>query len=315
MSDSQFSMILATDTYETIRPVVERLRRQTIARQIELVLVAPSTDSVEQALAHQQEFSAVRIVEHPTHQLAPARAAGIRAATAPVVFVGETHSYPQPGMAEALLKAFDGPWAAIAPAFGNANPKSVLSWAGCLSDYGRWIDGLPAGEVSEVPFYNAAYRRSVLVGLGDRLPHAISHGDELPVTMKAHGHRTYFEPAARIDHVNVAPLADWVRERYVAGMLIASHRAQRWSLARRLFYIAASPLIPVVLTRRVLPGTWQTVRRLGLPLMTVAAVVFGMIAKAAGELLGYAGWTVDAAERQMHEYEMHKLAYAAPAKT
>ena len=67
-------------------------------------------------------FPHAKVVRSVNH-LPEARAAGVRAASAPIVFIGETHSYPQPGWAEALLTAFEGPWAAVVPAIGNANPN------------------------------------------------------------------------------------------------------------------------------------------------------------------------------------------------
>lgn len=303
------SVILATDTGATIRPVVERLRRQTVRDRVEVVLVAPSAEAVRDMLVHREEFAGIRVVEDPVTNLASARARGIRAATAPLVFVGETHSYPHPGFAEALIGAFEGPWSSVTPAIGNANPKGILSWAGFLSDYARWCDGLPAGEIPEAPLYNAAYRREVLLSLGDRLAPALSHGDELPKTLAAAGHRVYFEPRARLDHVNVSRPWDWVVERFLAGIVIGAHRAAQWPLSRRLVYIGGSFLIPVVLTWRILPGLWKTVRQRRLPAVTIPAILAGMIVKAAGEMAGYAGLSTAAAERRMHEYEVHKLAH------
>jgi hypothetical protein len=313
MNSPKLAVILATDTYASIRPVVDRWRQQSARKQVELVLVAPSVDAVSPVLEHREEFENLQIVEDALTSLAVARAAGIRAATAPIVFVGETHSYPQPGFVEALLAEFSGPWSAVAPAFGNANPKGVLSWAAFLSDYGRWVEGSLAGETSETPIYNAAYRLPVLLQLGDRLAPSLDQGDELWVALRAGGHRALLAPQARLDHVNVSRPWDWVRERFLAGLLIGHHRALRWSLARRVIYLCGSFLIPFVLTWRIAPGTWRTVRRKNLPSMTIPAIVVGMTIKAAGEFAGYAGFFGDA-QRQMLEYEVHKLAYAGSAQ-
>ncbi len=311
---AELAVVLATDSDATIRPVINRLRRQTVRDRVEVVLVAPAGAGVTRTLgALHEDFARVQLVEVDSiAPLAAARAAGIRAATAPVVFVGETHTFPHPGWAEALIAAHRGPWAAVAPAFGNANPKGALSWAGFLSDYGRWVDGLPAGEIGEVPLYNASYRRAILLELGDRLEPALAHGDELPVGMRARGHRVYFEPAARIDHANVARPAAWLVERFAAGVLIASHRSRTWPLSRRLAYVAGAALIPAVLVWRVLPGVRVTARRHPLPAGTIAAIVAGAIVKAIGELVGYAGGGTASCEMRMHEYEVHKLAYVAP---
>lgn len=310
MIKPQLSVVLATDNYATIRPVVDRFRRQTIHDQIELILIAPSVDDVSGVMAHRDEFAAIQIVEDPVTNLAPARAAGIRAATAANVFVGETHSYPHPGFAEALVRRLSESWTAVSPAFGNANPNGALSWAGLLSDYGRWVEGTEAGETPEFPIYNVGVRREALLAMGDRLGPALAHGDEWSVAFHVAGHRAYLEPGARLDHVNVAPLGPWVRERIAAGLLIASHRMSRWSLARRIVYFCGSPLLPLVFIVRVLPGVRRTVKAKKLPVTVLFWIAFGMTVKSLGEMAGYAGWPVESAERDMHEYEVHKLKYA-----
>jgi hypothetical protein len=305
----RLSVILATDTYETIRGVVERLRRQTMREQIEIVVIAPCAAAVDAILAYREEFAAVQILESPCTSIAAARAQGIRSAAAPIVFIGETHSYPHPNLAEVLLPVFSNSWAAATPAIGNANPKGAFSWAALLSDYGKWAEGLDAGEIPAAPPHNAAYRRSVLLELGDRLELALGFSEELPRWMRAHGHRTYFEPAARIDHANVTRFRHWMRERFAAGWVVASQRIHGWSWARRLVYVGGSIFIPMVVIWRVLPGVWQNARHRHLPAATVPAMVLAAIIRAMGELCGYAGGTATRAESQMREYEMHKLAY------
>ena len=309
--EPRVSVILPTDTFETIRGVLERLRRQTICEQIEVVLIAPSVAAVAQAIAYEEEFAAIKVVEYPVTNMAAARALGIRSATAPILFIGETHSFPYPNMVEVLADVLTGPWAAATPSVGNANPKGALSWAGLLADYAQWAEGLRPGESSAAPPYNAAYKKSMLLELGDDLEFALGFGGELPKWMRARGHRAYFAPSARIDHANVAVPSHWIGERFFAGWAIASHRAGRWSLARRFAYIGGSGLIPVVLVWRVLPGILRTVGREDLPVATIPAVMLGAIFKAFGELCGYLGGPPGKAEQLMQEYELHKLAYLA----
>ena len=309
MPEPKLSVVLPTDTYTTIRPVIERLRLQTVHKDIEIVLAAPSGDSVRAVVTHQKEFAGVRIVEVPTEDLSSLRAAAIREATAEWVFVGRTHSYPHPGFAEELMQHFSGPWSIIMPGFCNANPNGGLSWAGFLSDYGRWVEGLPLGEMANIPLYNAAFRRQVLLELGDRLAPALSPGDELSLSLRAGGHRAYFEPAARLDHVNVAPLWHWVKERFAAGVMIANGRSRRWSFTRRGVYIVGSPLIPFVLYLRILPGTWRTIRLKRPPLSTLFWIAAGMVVKTGGEV-----WVMPALRKGIGTADARvriaKLAYA-----
>lgn len=311
----RLSVILATDDYPTIQPVVEQLRRQTLRKEIELVLVGPSAEALSPALRYREEFAAIQIVQAPTNLIAPLRAAGVRVAAAPIVYIGETHAYPCPDMAELLLEALAGPWAAACPAIVNANPARTLSWAGLLSDYGRWADGLPAGEIPAVPPHNSAYRKSVLLEFGDRLDRALGFGDELPIGMRSRGHRSCFEPVAQVSHMNVSVWKHWVRERFVSGFVTGANRAECWSLFRRFVYVSGSFLIPAVLLWRILPGVRATARRNRLPAGTITAIAVGFVVRAAGEMWSYAGASRHSNEQLMNEFEMHKLAYVAPGES
>src|SRR5205823_7233256 len=111
------SVILPTDSYATIQPVLERLRRQTIAPRIEVVLVGNRANLATAPMY--QEFAHVRVVEVAVpFSLGAARVAGTRAATAPFVFIGETHSYLYPDAAEKLIAAAKAePWTAVSTGF------------------------------------------------------------------------------------------------------------------------------------------------------------------------------------------------------
>ncbi len=305
------SVILPTDSYATIQPVLERLRRQTIAPRIEVVLVG-NRASLATAPMH-QEFAHVRVVEVASpFSLGAARVTGTRAATAPFVFIGETHSYLYPDAAEKLIAAAKAePWTAVSPGFENANPKSVSSWSCFLADYGRWSARLPRGEIVDAPIYNAVYRRDVLLELSGDLAQLLSHGDQLRLTLQARGCRAFFEPAARIGHVNLDRLSAALHEQFLAGVLIGEQRAARWPWWRRLVYIFGAGLIPFVLVRRVWPGIRRIARTERLPTMTFPLIVLLMFAKATGELVGYAGNGTAKHAAALERYEIHKVEYLA----
>ena len=302
------SVILATDVYETIEPVVRALRAQTVHAELEVVLVSPDPEALKTRVTSVDDFAAIRVVEIDSLvPLASARAAGVRVAAAPIVYVGETHIFPEPGWAKALIEAHAGPWGAVVPGFGNANP-GALSWAAFLGDYGAWLSVLPQCELTWAPTYNTAYKRAALLEL-EPLETMLTTGDALIVGLRASGGRFAFEPSARVRHANIARPRDWIVERYLGGLLTAHSRLQSWSWGRRLAYAAASPLIPIVCLARVRHGV-AAVRRTGaLSFGTYPALVAGAFISAAGELVGYLGGPVEKAERRMTEYELHKLRY------
>ena len=305
------SIVLVTDRYETIRPVIDRLAAQTAREEVEVVLVGPGGEDLR-AGAGLDSFAAVKVVEIGSPvEVGDGRAAGVRAASAPLVFIGETHSYPHPRMAEELIRAHEGPWTAVVPGFGNANPDGPVSWAGFLMDYGAWVPGVNAGELEFAPMYNTSYRRSALVEFEDRLGSALRSGDEMGIGLRARNQRVYFEPAARIDHVNVtAPFTAWVKERYLAGMLIGAGRARRWSWARRLFYICATPLLPGLYLSRIRAGVRAQRRDRPVPMRVFPLILAASLIKAAGEMIGYARGMRPADEARMTDFEVHRAAYA-----
>lgn len=309
-ASARMSVVLATDNYQTIRPVIHHLRKQTVRDQLEIVIVAPSGPlGVDES--ELEGFAGVRVVRvESLRPLGAARAAGVRAARAPLTFIGETHSYAHPGWAEALIDAHAGPWAAVVPGFGNANPAGPLSWSLFLLDYGLWLHVLPAREIVMAPTHNVAYKRQALLELGSGLDSALTHGDQLAVLFRARAYRTYFEPAARIDHLNLARWAPWATERLHAGLLMGGRRGARWSRLRRMVYFCGSPLVPILLLKRLRTGVSRMYRGGGIPAGTLAAVIAGTILSAAGEMIGYARGTPGNADEKMLEMEVHKVRYA-----
>ena len=303
------SVILVTDRFETIAHVIDRLHAQTVAHQLEIVIVAPSKAQLGLNEAAGEGFAALKIVEVGSiDPMAPARAAGVRAATAPVVFLGETHSFPEPEFAAALLRAHEQPWDIVVPGIANANPDTVWSWAAFLMDYGQWSETLPAGEIGGGPTWNVSYKRAALLDLNGVLDRALASGDELPITLRERGRRAYFEPTARIGHINVGRRG-WTDERYLSGLMVGSHRKGMWSLGRRLFYVCASPLIPVVILSRIA----RPLRALGrsgvLPRGIRSALIIGAVVRTAGEVVGYLTGATASASSRMEQYELHKMRY------
>ncbi|HZI75825.1 MAG TPA: glycosyltransferase [Gemmatimonadales bacterium] len=305
------SIVLATDSYETIQPVVQCLLRQTVKARLELIILTPDQESLGLDESDVRGLATIRVLEAgPLHGFARARAVGIRAASAPIIVIGESHSYPDAGWAEALIEAHQHPWAVVVPGFGNANPDGALSWAAFLRDYGCWLAGLPGGEIFMMPTHNSSYKREVLLELGSDLEGALTHGDQLNRQLRARGHRIYFEPTARIEHLNISRPAAWFYERFLCGLMVGGQRARRWPWYKRLFYVAGSPVIPLVVFARSWNGLRRAQRQLGLPIGTIPALVVGAIVSTLGEVAGYARGAGRTAQQHMNEYELHKVRYA-----
>jgi hypothetical protein len=305
---ARLSVVLVTDHFRTIERVVRQFSDQTVRGQVELVIVCPTGQAREAGQQAWAGFAAVVLVEVTAiHPMSNARAAGVRAATAPVVFLGETHSFPSREFAASLLVRHAGPWDVVVPGLDNANTDGPLSWAAFLIDYGSWLRHLPEGETHSAPTWNVAYKREALLELGAGLGTALTSGDELLTAFRARGRKFYFQPDARLDHTNVSrSLRQWADERYLSGLLVGANRKNR-----RVLYALASPLIPIVLLRRTAGPVRAALRNTRLPPLTIPALVAGAVVRTVGEVVGYlVGARVDE-EHRMEEYELHKMKYTA----
>ncbi|UCC75700.1 MAG: glycosyltransferase [Anaerolineales bacterium] len=310
------SVVLVTpDCFETIRATVHHLLTQSIRQKLELVIVAPSLLELDLRESDLEGFRWHHVVEvGPFLSSATARAEGIRAATAPLVALAEDHCFPEPGWAEALARAHEGPWAVVGPAIGNANPATKTSWANLLVEYAPWLAPTVCGEMEHLPGHNSCYKRSVLVGYGSELDTLLRAESTLHWDLRSKGERLYLEGAARANHVNYSLFFSWLRLRFHAGRVFAATRAQRWPLWRRWLYVIGGPLIPVVRLGRIL----RELNRPGRPRWVLPGVLppllGGLVIDALGEMFGYALGAGKAAQ-EMLRFEFHRYLTEADRQT
>jgi hypothetical protein len=306
-------VLVVAGRYATVRTTVGHLAAQTVAHQLELVLVAPTPTLPDLEAADLAPFAAWQIVAAgPLDSTARARAAGIRAARAPLVALTEDHAFPAPDWAAALITAHAGPWAAVGPAFHNANPDTLVSWVNLLIEYTPWLAPLAAAPAAHLPGHNSSYKRALLLAYGDRLPALLDAESVLHWSLRANGHQLYLEPAARTYHLNFSTPLAWLPLRFQGGRLFAGCRARAWPLPRRALYALGAPLIPLVR----LVGIVRRLRTSGDPHGLLPRILpllaLGLAADAAGEQLGYLTGPGDAA-RRVSDLETDRARYLSAA--
>lgn len=286
----QLSVITVTpDGLGALDRTLGALRAQSVSDRIELVVVAPQELPADAGSL--EGFAATRVVTiERIESLGRALAAGVRAASGPVVAYAEEHSYPEPGWAGTLIDRHRGPWAAVAWSLENANPERLTSWAHLLGDFGPAVAPAASGERrGALPWHHVAYKRSELLARGDRLEELLEAEGMLHKDLLANGRRLYLEGAAASRHLNVSRFRSNLRSHYQGGRGFGAARVRfgHWSLARRLAYALASPLVPLVRLRRALPDIRRAQARSGRRRGLVAALALGLTADALGEAVGY----------------------------
>jgi hypothetical protein len=278
-------VLLFPDNSNCNERTLEHLHAQTVADQLEIVIVAvPGATVNESEIALGQFKSVITVHIDNMKSTAAARAAGVRAASAPIVALGEDHSFPDPRWAETFIAAHRGPWAVVGPAMANANPRHAISWANLAIEYGIWLDPATSGPAEHLPGHNSSYKRDVLLEYGDDLAAMLEAETVLHWDLRAKGYQLYFDANARTFHLNYTLLGPALVLRFLGGRLFGSARSRNWPMSKRLFYGLASPLIPL---RR----GWNTVRdlrRIGRFSPRMLALLAVLLAcDAFGEMCGY----------------------------
>lgn len=291
------SVIIATDRYVTIGKTIGHLLSQTIRHQIEIVIVASSRDNLHLDDRKLAPFCSYQVVELGSIlSIGNANAQGIRRAQSQIVALAEDHCFPDPQWAERLLAAHQGPWAAVGPGFGNANPNTAISWADLLIGYGPWLIPSPSREVEFLPGHNSSYKRDMLLEYGDQLPPMMQAETVLHWDLREKGHRLYMESSARVAHTNFSLWSSWLPAQYYNGRLFAGTRARQKPLTWRIVFTLGAPLIPVVRLWRIWMGLSSKELQLRF-LGCFHALAVGLAVDGVGQMVGYAVGVGNAAEK------------------
>jgi len=302
------SVIIAADRYQTIRQTIRHLKAQKGYEQLELVIVTQSEDALGLDRAETAGFCRTQVVEVPAIlPLSLATSAGIRRAAAPLVVLAESHAFPAPGWAQALIDAHRKPFAAVGAVIGNANP-GIISWANLFVDYGRCVETASAASVTYLPGHHTSYKRDILLRYDSQLEAVMDSEILLHWDMQAKGYQLRLEPAARIYHVNISSLAAWLPERFYTGRRFAATRSRDWPLLKRLLYFGGSPLIPLVRVPRVCGDLGRSTFPRGRWTFILPPIILGLAAGAVGEMAGYLFGAGDAMQ-QTARMELFKLQF------
>lgn len=305
----EFPLTLVCSTtrdYQAIRTTVSYLRRQTIARKLELILVGPDERTLRAPLEEMADFGAVQLIGlGEVRSIAHANAAGVRAARGRLVVFTEDHCFPEPDWAAALVAAHEQDYAVVGPVMRNGNPDTLVSWCDFLIGYGPWMEPMDACTPEFLPGHNSCYRREVLLELGGRMEPLLESETVLHYELSANGARLRVEPAAQARHINYSKLDVWIPVQVLCGRLFGGSRAMGWTWKRKLFYAAASPLIPLVRLWRCAREMHRPGRSRMLFWRMLPLLMFGLVLDGFGQMLGYLFGAGDSMKR-LARYEFNR---------
>jgi len=282
-------VIIAYNDSASLRLVFERLQLQTVAQMLECVLVTADSETADVLRRNLHGLAGIQTVVMSTIGSAGcAKAAGIAAATAPLVAFLEDHSLPEDNWAESLMKAHESDLAAVGPLVQNANPETGASWGCFLVYYGHYMFVRPTNALNHLPANHSCYRRHLLLEYGSRLPDLLEAEFVLHEDLLARGLRIFQEPSARVHHLNHSRLGPSMEEYLFSSRVFAAARATKWKISKRMLYVFGSPLLPLVRSFRIMRDILKTGLSIRIVAKGLPAALLILCSGAAGEMMGYA---------------------------
>ena len=304
--------MITDDSYAKCARTISYLKRQTIADQIELVIVGPSREQIAPDYDDLSVFHSFKIVEMgDVGWVGKAAARAIEASSAKYVTYSEEHGFPPQEWAETIVRVFEsGGYDAVGWGMAPANP-GLVAWAHIYGQFGDAVAPLESGPATRLGAHHGAYRREVLLDYGDALPYAFGNEGVLYPDLVRRGKSLYLTGETVTGHTQISDFASYVRLEFIGMRIYAASRmlVSEWPLWKRLFYIASAPLIPFVRLWRSLGHIRRTGRGREL-LPQVAFIILGAnIAGALGEAIGYAIGADDKGRADRMEIELDRYAF------
>lgn len=214
------------------------------------------------------------------------RAVGLALARGRIVALTEDHVIPAQDWCERIIEAHKCPFDAIGGAIENGIDQP-LNWAWYYCDFGRYGRPFPKGDLRYVSDVNVSYKREALDVVRDVWQDTYQE-TTVHWVLQERGGTIALDPRPVVyQHRPPMSFGKVLKERVQWARIFAETRAARVGRGKPLLYAIATPLLPVLLSTRVLKYMLRQHRSIT-QIVTVMPVVFGLVVGwSLGELAGY----------------------------
>jgi glycosyltransferase involved in cell wall biosynthesis len=275
---------------------VESVRAEASKLGAEVIVVVAGSEAYAAGVASRHPWT--RVV-HPADVVTiPAlRQRGVEDAAGDFVAVIEEHCAADGDWLTRALEAHArGNYAAVGGALTDSDYDRIADWVVYFVEYHGALPPPPDGETAELNDANIVYRRAALVAHRDLLA-----GGYWPMTLHptlaAEGKRFLSVPAMVVRHCGPFPFGYYLRQRYLFSRAFAGVRAQNQGMAKRLAYVVAAPIMPLVLFARIARTVAAKRCRVGRFVTAAFAIAVALVVLAAGEWVGCVLGPGDALEK------------------
>lgn len=278
---------------------LEAVLRQEGAPPFEVIVPFDHTIAEAGALAHRFRNVTFLLITLPSGLASPAnafekhqlyeyrRAAGLRAARAPLVGLVEDRGAPSPAWARTMVALHRRSKCGAIGGAVESGAGDVLRSALYFCDYARYQPPLPETESEYLTDINICYRRDALEDVRGVWEESYQEAN-VNWALRARGWRLLLSGEPRVvQRRSRIGLAAAIVERFHWARGFSHVRARTTSPAGCVLWAAAAPLLPFVLLARQIRLQMQKRSRLAEFALALPAVALMLLSWSAGEFAGY----------------------------
>ncbi|MBP7461598.1 MAG: hypothetical protein KBA26_09950 [Candidatus Delongbacteria bacterium] len=221
----------------------------------------------------------------------PMLARAVESASSDTILFQENHTDLRVNVIDPLLEIIQsGNYDSVGCVIHPGSKNSITDWTAYFSHYLGWGPGHPVGPTTGIlPGHNSAWKKSVLMGLGDQLPLYLQAETILYWKLAKQGHQFYFTDRFYLIHDDKMGFGEMLAESFWFGWIFADTRqkVEGWSRIKRWIYavaVYAKPLIRLWQVCRSIPHR-QSMSPF-LAVMLLPTIGLNYFANAAGESIG-----------------------------
>ncbi|MGI9036145.1 MAG: glycosyltransferase [Pyrinomonadaceae bacterium] len=225
------------------------LENQIESINTEIIVVSNFENGIDKLSA---EFSFANYIVLPPETTIPKlRARGIIESSGAIIALSEDICAFDNNWCREIVKAHDSEYSIIGGAIENSENQNALDWAVYFYDYGKYMLPDKAQIIDALSGMNVSYKREILEQIKENYADGFFE-TFINEDLKRRGDKLFFTPLAIVFHRKNYEFEKVAAQFYHQARSFAARRVSNFSTSKKLLFILAAPLLPILLCARVM---------------------------------------------------------------
>ena len=267
------------------------VERQAKECGAEVIVVACGTTAFAQGIA--KKFTWVQVIHREERETVPdLRRHGVEHAAGEIIAIIEEHCVAAPDWLKRAIAAHaSGDYGVVGGPVVDHSYKRLRDWVVYFCEYNNYLPPWRDGEWHDLGSANIAYSRSVLLQYKDLL--GVGYWEAaLHPRLLADGIKFRAVPEMVVHHRGPFDYGYYLQQRYWFSRAFAG--ARNLSMAHKMAYFVAAPLVPFLLLARMSKRVWARHCRVSKFAQSLPLLIPALFVYVAGEVVGYLAGPGDA---------------------